>query len=210
MSLYHTAGKDPAIIAVNRLMARGKAVVAKYLTDQTGATWDASDKGFEDSFLRRVTFRFWVHRDPNEEARGGHWYVKIEFYHDKSTGAYRVDTSAEKGTRTVAHDRVEGLSLDDLRRVTNFIRPDFIKTMKLSMSGSYAREKAEIADHVAKVAGLIAEIQQKAAKLDTLPVTEATVEDIAETVEALRWDCASVDSQVGYIRELREIIAKGQ
>lgn len=210
MSQNHTAGKDPAIIAINRLMARGKTVVAKYLTDQTGAPWDAGDKGFEDSFLSRVTFRFWIRRDPNEEVNPGRWSVKVEFYHDKRTNAYRVETSAEKGTRTVAHDRVEGLTLDDLRRVPNFIRPDFVKAMKLSMSGSYAKEKAEIAEHVAKVAGLVAEIQQKAAKLGTMPVTEATVGVIAEAVDALRWDCSSVDSQMKYIRELQEVIAKGQ
>jgi prephenate dehydratase len=78
------------------------------------------------------------------------------------------------------------------------------------MSGSYAKEKAEIADHVAKVAGLVAEIQQKAAKLGAMPITEATVGAVAEAVDSLRWDCSSVDSQMKYIRELQEVIAKGQ
>lgn len=186
------AAKDPNIVPVNRLMGRGKAAVAKYLSDATGKEWSAGTFGPKEWF-NTVEYR-WSSHDQDTNMS---WSVEVHIAWNAKAGSYDVRTTGNKGQRSVGFKRQEGLSLDDLKKVENLVPKAVVDDLMQAMGGSYDKELAAIKESASEILEKARAAHRVAEELHAL-VKDDPIGN-AEAIKKRTWELSSLGSSLDHM-----------
>lgn len=201
-SYSRVAGKDPRIIALNRLFVRVKPMYAKYLTDNLGGAWEAGDTR-DDNY--RSGFRVWERSGENPSQRA---YVEFEYW--MNTG---LRVTGYKGSRAVAH--VSGPATqptpDDMRNPASIMPPSFLKELQDSLGGSYDREKEELASYVKSAEEALAEATKALTQFKKLVANpEKNSEALQEAIQEIAYKGSALEGVARGAQKMLEVIVNKQ
>lgn len=186
------AAKDPNIVPVNRLMGRGKAAVAKYLSEATGKEWSAGTFGPKEWF-NTVEYR-WSSHDQDSNTS---WSVEVHIAWNGKTSSYDVRTSANKGQRGVGFKRQEGLSLEDLKKPETIIPKSVVDDLMQAMGGSYDKEIAAIKEAASEILEKARSAHRIAEELNAL-VKDDPIGN-SEAIKKRTWELSSLGSSLDHM-----------
>jgi hypothetical protein len=210
VSRFVVAGKDPRIIAINRLMAKVKPAVAAYLTDKTGIPWTPS------SYVDEKSLTFLSYTEHRCIAAGNRfqWFVSFRFApkgQDPNVQLYEMTVTAEKGQRILDSFRKEDVNLTDIRRPDTIITPAILKALSASFGGDYSKEIDEIKDYLNN---LLVEAQDASTHIKALSKIVASGEMVEafKSSELFELESAgrSIQSGAQYVKSQLKTITEGR
>lgn len=195
--------KHPQISAINRLMGRGKAAIAKYLSDKTGLTFEPST--FNKEWYNTVDYRWFAYRDEN---RGTQCSVELHVSWQDREQKYTARVTANKGNRGVGHFRVEGLSLEDFKSPSKYLPQYVMDDLMKAMGGDYSKEMGEIKDAAAE----LVEMAQESLKAAELIAALAKDDPLAneEIIARRKYELKDCGYTVDRILKSIQVIKKGE
>jgi len=195
--------KNPNVSALNRLMGRGKAIIAKYLSDKTGMKFDPST--FVKEWYNTVDYRWFAYRDEN---RGTQCSVEIHVAWEDRAGSYSVRTTANKGQRGVGFHRVEGLSLEDFKSPSKYIPQSVLDDLMKAMGGDYSKEMGEIKEAASELVEMARENLKAAEMIAALAKDDPLANE--DIITRRKYDLKDCGYTVNRILDSIQIIKKGE
>jgi hypothetical protein len=199
--------KNPNITALNRLMGRGKALVANYLSDKTGLSFKPST--YKKEYPTTVNFHWYTNLDQRADGSPEVWVrhsIEIHVAWMSNTGRYNVNTQAYKGSRSIGANLIEGLTLEDFRDPSRYISQVVLEDVQKSLKGDYSKELRLIKD----TAEELIETARKNLKAAELIADLAMGEPIAnvDAIACRKYDIKDCQYSVDLILQLIRVIKR--